>query len=583
MKLALRNMFNGSRSRERGLDAGIFVLLVVGYATALLCTMRDLGYARDEGFYFQAADSYLKWFQLLTSEPLEALKQNNVDRYWAVNHEHPALIKSLFALSRHCFYDTLGWFSEPGTSYRFVGVLFGSFAVGTLYLWGKEALSRTAGLVAALSFAFIPRIFYHCHLDCFDMPVLAMWLFTAYAYWRSLEQPSLWRSLLCGVLYGLLLNTKHNSWLLPFALVAHLWLARGSSVLHAWSQRKLGIPHALFAMALLGPPVFYLMWPWIWFDTADRFVEYVKFHTAHVYYNMEFLGQTYFKPPFPRSYAWLMSLATVPFVLWILALTGLLGFARWTLRDRLRPWLQQLRAEGRKGLFTAAPLSAALSTKHNALVLWGLCILASYAPWLSNSSPIFGGTKHWMVAYPFLCLFAGLGFDFVVCRARAQLGQLKPLRALMARAWPLPLLLAVTVLLGPLLMTAHSHPYALSTYLPIVGGAPGGATLGLNRSFWGYTTGVLQDVINENAEKRGRIFVHDTALQSWAMLEQDGRVRKDLKPQLDVTGSDLAIYHHEQHMARVEYQIWVDYGTVKPLHIGAFDGVPVVWLYKRPR
>jgi hypothetical protein len=35
-------------------------------------------------------------------------------------------------------------------------------------------------------------------------------------------------------------------------------------------------------------------------------------------------------------------------------------------------------------------------------------------------------------------------------------------------------------------------------------------------------------------------------------------------------------------MRRVEYQIWVDYGTARPTAMGLYDGVPVVWLYRRP-
>ena len=38
------------------------------------------------------------------------------------------------------------------------------------------------------------------------------------------------------------------------------------------------------------------------------------------------------------------------------------------------------------------------------------CLVLSYAPWLLDTTPIFGGTKHWLNAYPFLALFAGLGF-----------------------------------------------------------------------------------------------------------------------------------------------------------------------------
>lgn len=569
--------------RKHGADWLVFWVLVVGYAWWLLSSVHDLGYARDEGFYFQAADSYLDWFLVLFEDPGKALQRNVVERYWRINHEHPALIKSLFGLSRHVFYDGLGWFEEKGTSYRFVGIAMSALAVGTIYRWGARAIGREAGIVAALLFAFIPRIFYHSHLDCFDMPVLAMWLFTAHAYWRTLERPSILGALWCGLLYGLLLDSKHNSWLLPFALIAHWVLAHGHEMFGAWSRKKLGIPGALFAMALLGPPVFYALWPWIWWDTFPRLVEYVKFHTAHVYYNMEFLGQTYFEPPFPRTYAPLMSLATVPFITWVLCAIGVGNVVRSLLRERVLPFVTELKASGVSALWRGEPIEPELHRRHSTFVFWGLCILVSYAPWVSNSSPIFGGTKHWIIAYPFLCLFGGWGFVLLVRAACGGLASVRQSWWRPAYGWVARGGLAVLLLLGPFVMTAHSHPWGLSTYLPLVGGAPGGATLGLNRSFWGYTTGAILEPINNASKKKSeRIFIHDTALQSWSMLEHDKRVKRGFRPQLDVPGSNLAIYHHEQHMARVEHQIWVDYGTVKPIHIGDFHGVPVVWLYQRP-
>jgi hypothetical protein len=582
-----QRLFTAFRSafdwRRHGADWVIYWTLVIGYSAWLLATLRDLGYSRDEGFYFQAADSYLEWFRLLWEDPSRAVTKSAVDRYWRINHEHPALIKSLFALSHHWLHEQLGWFSERGTSYRFVGILMSSLAVGTVYRWGAEAVSRDAGIVAALGFAFIPRIFYHSHLSCFDMPVLALWLFTAHAYWRSLERPSWPRALWCGVLFGLLLNSKHNSWLLPPALVAHLFLAHGSEVFRAWSRRRLGVPPALLSMALVGPLVFYATWPWIWRSTIPRLVEYVTFHTAHVYYNMEFLGRTYFEPPFPRTYAWFMTLATVPFILLVLAAIGGGHALRMVVNEHLSPWLRSLRELGFHALWKGEPAEPAEARRRSTFILWALCILVSYAPWVSNSSPIFGGTKHWIIAYPFLCLFGGVGFVLLVRAACATLSPFRPTFFRPAHGWLTRGLLAVVLLTGPFMMTAHSHPWGLSTYLPIVGGAPGGATLGLNRSFWGYTTGAIAPEINRaGKDGRSRIFVHDTALQSWQMMEADGRVKKGFRPQLDVPGTAIAIYHHEQHMARVEHQIWVDYGTVRPAHIGAFDGVPVVWTYLRP-
>ncbi len=65
-------------------------------------------------------------------------------------------------------------------------------------------------------------------------------------------------------------------------------------------------------------------------------------------------------------------------------------------------------------------------------------------------------------------------------------------------------------------------------------------------------------------------------------MVRDGMIRPDIRAAWTPAQSSFAIYHHEPHMSRVEYQIWVDYGTVAPAFIGAYDGVPVVWVYARP-
>ncbi len=517
--------------------------LALGYLVLLLSTVGDLGYARDEGFYFQAARSYESWFELLLRDFSQALEPSTVDRYWSVNHEHPGLIKALFALSHRYLWSGLGLFREQGTAYRFPAMVLSSLGVSVTYAWGARESGRLAGLVSALSFALMPRVFHHSHLACFDMPVTALLLITSYAFARSLDGGLAW-ALATGVLYGLLLDTKHNAWLLPGAFALHFLLTRGAFALAELRAKRWAVPHAFWAMLLISPCVFYACWPWLWHDTVERLQEYARFHLQHEYYNMEFLGQTYWKPPMPRLYAWVMTLATVPAVTLLLFAVGLGAcFAR-------RRW----------------PASTPF--------LWLLCLAMCYAPWWSDRTPIFGGTKHWLTAYPFLCLFAGRGFSFAAPQIAALFQR---------RAWALaaPALLAACVLVGPLCMTVHSVPWGLSFYTPLVGGAPGAASLGLNRSFWGYTTGAVQGFINERAPPHGSVYVHDTALQSWEMFRADGRIRSDLRGTLSIPGSALALYHHEAHMHRVEYETWLDYGHAAPALVGTFDGVPVIWVYAR--
>ncbi len=532
-------------------DALIAGALFVGYLALLLATTSSLGFMRDEGFYFAAARAYGDWFALLWQDPVKALSSNVVDRYWTVNHEHPALVKTLFALSNRWFAAA---FAQPSTSFRFPSMALSSLAVTVTFLWGRRVIGRAAGLVAALSFAFMPHVFFHAHLACFDMPVCALWLLTSYAYSRSLATRGRGSAVAVGVLFGLLLDTKHNSWIFPFALVLHFALTEGLPLLRdarsgaAWWRL---LPLSWLAMLVLGPAVFYALWPWIWHDTVARLREYVAFHTGHEYYNMEFLGRTYWKPPMPLGYAWLMTLATVPLVTLALAAVG----AGTAIRGEVR------RLRGQEA-----------SRHRSDHVLWAVSILASYAPWLSSNTPIFGGTKHWLTAYPLLCLFAGLGFKQVTEALAGRLPQLGNV-----------LLVGACVLVGPLVMTLHSHPFGLSAYTPVVGGAPGAATLGLNRTFWGYATQGLAPFINRSAPRRGTIYVHDTALQSFAMFQEDGRLRADLRGSLDIASSDIALYQHEPHMSRVEHQIWLDYADISPDALVAYDGVPMVWAYLRKR
>jgi hypothetical protein len=193
-----------------------------------------------------------------------------------------------------------------------------------------------------------------------------------------------------------------------------------------------------------------------------------------------------------------------------------------------------------------------------------VALAANYAPWWSADTPIYGGTKHWITAYPFLCLLAALGAHRV------------------GRVLSLPVATAAAVLAAPFAITLSSHPHGLSSYTPLVGGAVGAAELGLNRGFWGYETGALAADLNRVAPRDAPAYLHDTLGPSFRMLQADGRLRSDLRGSLDLPRSSVALYHHEPHMGRVEGQIWIAYGTTTPGAITTHDGVPVAWLYRRP-
>jgi 4-amino-4-deoxy-L-arabinose transferase-like glycosyltransferase len=580
----------------RWIDGLIAFGLFAGYLLLLLRSASDLGYARDEGFYFDAATSYGRWFADLFKDYHRAIEPRAVDAAWGVNHEHPALMKSLFALSNLFLQQRRHLFAMEGTSFRFPGMAVASLGVALTYLWGARARGRTAGVAAALLLAMMPRFFYQAHLACFDAAIVTMWSLCVYTYWRSLETGGFAWPILTGIAFGLALDTKHNAWFLPFLLVVHALVATARARLlgldAARVARRAGA--ALLGMAALGPLVFYALWPWIWRDTVQRLRGYAMFHLNHEYYNMEFLGQNYWKPPMPRGYAWFMTAATVPTVTLLLFAIGLLFALRSSLVPPLRALVSMFSTPPEatsQDAIARGPKGASVDAKDLAStdLLWFGALAISYASWASPNTPIFGGTKHWMTAYPFLALFAGAGLSRIIMAARAAILRERRVRAafgerarVLARG-PIPnLVIGAAVVIAPITETVRSHPFGLTSYTPLVGGAPGAASLGLNRTFWGYTTGSVAGYLNATAPRGGRVYIHDTAAQSWDMLVRDGRIRPDIRRVWSVAEADFSLYHHELHMEGQEYQTWVAFGTDRPDAIAGLDGVPVILVYKRP-
>ncbi|MCZ7679127.1 MAG: glycosyltransferase family 39 protein [Sandaracinaceae bacterium] len=98
-------------------------------------------------------------------------------------------------------------------------MLSGGLLLWLIYIFGARAYGRQVGAFAAIAFALLPRVFYHAHLDCFDVPIVLMMTLVTYCYWRSLTDPrwAIWT----GITYGLALATKHNAWTLPLIFLVH--------------------------------------------------------------------------------------------------------------------------------------------------------------------------------------------------------------------------------------------------------------------------------------------------------------------------------------------------------------------------
>ncbi|MBN1656711.1 MAG: glycosyltransferase family 39 protein [Deltaproteobacteria bacterium] len=551
------------RDRELTIrDHAVGAALMLIYLALLIATAPDLGMSRDESFYAIAAESYAEWFDALVCGRDEAFYKEFIDRVWRVNHEHPPLFKSLFSFS-YLAHRAWGVFSHDSLSYRFFGMLSAGLLLWLIYIFGARSIGRSAGLFASLGFALMPRLFYHAHLAAFDVPIALMTTLVIYAYWRALT--SLAWTLLLGVIFGMALATKHNSWVLPAIFAIHFsWVTVVELRARKNGEGKsLGlVPYWLISMLFIGPAIFIGSWPWLWTDTWPRIVEYVAFHAHHVYYNMAYFGVNYFRPPFPISYPWVMTLFTVPLATLMLCVAGL--------ALKLRPLLSYLFA--RKRAFSVRDATG--DPRQTTLLFIG-SMLAPLVLIALPSTPIFGGTKHWLTAYPFVALFAGVGFDRV---SEALANRLPKKNALAAPLICLALLLAPAVV-----ETEHSHPFALSHYGFAAGFVPGSADLGMNRQYWGYTTGSLVDFFNRRLHPGESVWLCDTTYKAWQMLSRDGRLKHTIRAAPDIATADYAMVHHEQHFAEVDFQIWTVYGTVQPVYVLTYDGVPIISVYENPK
>lgn len=558
-------------------DWADWLIAVVLFAGALvvLALTDQMGIPRDESFYFHAANEYGGWFEELfthwqNGQVWESFTKANVDKHWSYNSEHPALMKTLFALSRLLFADNLGWMSKP-LAMRLPAMATGAALVGGTYLFGRQVFGRLAGLVAALAVLLQPRLFFHAHLACFDVPITFFWLGVVYAYWRSLASRG-W-AVACGLLFGLALSVKLNAFFLPIVLTGH-WVATNWKTVRVrdadagWALRLPPIPWALVAMALLGPLVFYTLNPRFWFDTFSRVSSYMGFHLHHVHYFVYYFGQNLKYPPLPVSYPWVMTVLTVPATILIAgALGGVYAALTWDPVTWTRRWIDAL-SEGR------LPDRRAGDPRATGLLLV-LNLLFPIALIAMPDTPIFGGTKHWMPAMPFLAMFTGagvtLGYELIRDRVAGR-----GVAGVTAAA------LFVAVLGPAAYATAQIHPFGTSYYNEFIGSIRGAADHRMFRQFWGYTSRQSLPWLDTHVPEGSGVWTHNTTGFAWHHYTDQKWVRNDLQT-TGLERADVALFHHQQSFTHKQDKIWNDYGTFAPAHVVSVEGVPLLSVYRKPR
>jgi 4-amino-4-deoxy-L-arabinose transferase-like glycosyltransferase len=585
-----------------------WALFALGFLVLLL-TEQPVGFTRDESQYFHAGESYARWFQLLASNPSQALTDEAITRAFDFNHEHPVLMKVLFGLSYLLLNEGLHLL-RPAAAFRVPAFAVAALLLPLIYLLARRRLGRGASLFAAVSFFLVPRQFFHSHLSCFDVPIATMWVLVVYCFAEALSRPRWW--LYTGLAFGAALATKHNAYFLPLVLIPFsLYRGWTASEGQAAARRlflgvnatfvfgaalfallvavlgperfqasftlqspqvvvfvaALGVGGALlrllwlahpgtfravaplYAMAALGPAVYYLHWPYLWHHPVDRTAWYIAFHATHNHYTWYYLGELLRAPPFPLEYVVALTALTVPTAIFTAMALGTVA--------------QVVRVARRQGdLFDVLLLVNAA---------------ASIAIISHPDVPHFGGVKHWFPSMPFLAVFAGASLERGAAGLTEALGArwrwLTPQRALAG--------LAVLVGASGFIATARVYEFGTSAYAEAAGGLPGAASLGMQRQYWANNlTGVL-DWLNQNLRPGERVYLHENHGMQVSDYLRNGMLRRDLSFVGGPFEADTVVYQYHQEFREAEFNAWQALGTTRPVYGLYLDETPQIVIYRR--
>jgi hypothetical protein len=549
---------DGDSVSERKLDVAIALSLALLSALAVGITAQNVGFTRDEGYYFKAAELYWNW--------IKSPSLDSIDRWWSYNHEHPALLKSLFALS-YGVADSLGLPVQVHNAMRFPAWLVAGGTVALVYALARSLLPRRASIIAALMWIAMPHVFWHMHLACFDVGVAGAHCALVLAYWR-------WRhtikgALAVGVVFGLCAAVKHNVIPVPALLVVH-WLLVERATAGSFASRNANagaggeappsrprasrkIPLVFVSMAVVGPLVYLLHWPWLWPHPIERLGDYLAYHLHHENYPILYFGDLLTHPPFPVSFPFVMSAVTIPVPIAVAMLAG------FTLAVVVAVRFFVARARHIEAEVTRVPLglpsaSAAILLAMNAAYPFLLIALPS--------TPKFGGTKHWMNALPFLCVLAAWALEEAFARL-----QLKPRTAIA---------IAALAILPGFVISARVWPYGLGSYNELIGFVRGAANVGMQRTFWGYEAYEALPVVDEKTPRGGKIHFGDTNYDDWKMYQRDHLLRSDIGFSNSVRGAAVASVQPQGEFKDQWMDVWNEWDDRTPDLVLGPEGVPVL-------
>ena len=218
----------------------------------------------------------------------------------------------------------------------------------------------------------MPRVFAHAHLAALDTFLSLFWTLALLAGDRALRsQRPVLAMAGAGVFWALALLTKIHAWfLLPILGVwSFVWLSPRRAV------------SAMLAWAVVGISLFWLGWPWLWYDSWNRLQAFWGTGVARSTIMVQYFGQVVADRDVPWHYPWFYFAATVP--VGLLAL-GAVGIVRGWKNRRADPF---------------------------PLLLAGTIVV--FLVIFSTRVPVYDGERLFLHVFPAWAILIGLGFGWL--------------------------------------------------------------------------------------------------------------------------------------------------------------------------
>ncbi len=348
----------------------IWPLAATAVAVAVYPSLHDSPISFDEALYHSVAREVQKWLQLAIADPGAALAREGVEAAFASNKQHPVFAKLVGALSNLLLQGK----TDPLVALRAGNVVLAIACVLSAFGFIGRRYGSVGGIVAGCGILLIPSLYGGIGTLSMDFPMAALGLLATLAFILGLEHG--WAAIAFGAILGLAFNTKINAAFTPIPLV--VWAA-------IWHRAKAA--NNLFALIFVTPAVCILTWPWLWYDSADRLIEYLMFHLHHHPVATFYLGEFYRQDPAPWHYPWFYFVTSIPLGLLI--------------------------------ALVVAPLSAAIEVvrRHpvdNVVVLLSLAMIVPVVSCSLPGVPKYDAHRLFMGAFPFAACLAGIGASRMV-------------------------------------------------------------------------------------------------------------------------------------------------------------------------